>query len=849
VPDDARWRAMSVTPAAGHVPQKSDPANGYLLERFENRVKAAPDRPAVVTDANTVTLAELNGQANAIALRLLEAGVPANSPIVLFMAHGPGKITAAIGIHKAGSAFVSIDPIRKDQGVSDLFTHLRAPIVLTDQANENRARRLAPEPTAVLEISDMLARPVDKDPGLPTAAEHMSRINYSSGSTGTPKGAMISHGYDLRNTLALMNLTKIGDGDRIAFMQNFWATDLMGPMIYGATVYPFDLRENGLSAMNCWLLRHNITCYGGILTGFRQFLAALKPEDFFPAMRVVAVTGEALYREDVERFDRAFPRSCAFVTTLSATEQGRMAYFIPDRSAIPPRGTIVPIGYPFPHIDIELLDEGHNAVGPGAVGEIAVRGSTLNLGYWSNPALSAKAWQPDKTLPGRRVYLTGDLAVMDEDGCLHGRGRADSQVKIRGHRVLLGEIENMLTEHPAIRAAVVVHDRVGLGSERLVGYIVGETEAVPTTTALRAYLGRRLPDAMVPALFMPVSGFALTATGKVDRNALPPPKIDIHARSGKAVAPANEAEADLKKIWEELLNEEGISVEDDFFLIGGDSVRALTMFLMMEERLGRRLPFESLWLGGSTIRALAATLSGAAPKTDWDQALPLQTNGTKPVLFVVSMVSMPVYCLSLIQHLSADQPVYGLPAKGIGGDELPDRRIEDMAVHCIDMMRQVQPEGPYRIMGHSAAGLVAFEVAKILHEQGIDVSKLILLDSNLPATTASVAGRILQQPSKAARFAGSLIGQSLGLADPDRAVTLKSARASARFRYRPKPYAGSAILITPAEREQSADLAARWRRLIKGGLATAEVPGNHISMLQGGNSEQLAFVLTRELTA
>jgi len=839
---------MTVTPAAGHAPQDSDPANGMLLERFENRVKAAPNRIVVVTDENTVTLAELNAQANAIAYRLLEAGVPSNSPIILFMAHGPGKIAAAIGIYKAGSAYVSIDPIHKDGGVSDLFAHTRAPIILTDRGEEARARRLAPEPTAVFEISDLLARPVDQNPDLPTVAEHMSRISYTSGSTGAPKGAMVSHGYELRNTLALMNLAKVGDGDRIAFMQNFWATDLIGPMIYGATLCPFDLRQHGLGAMQRWLLRHDITYYGGILTGFRQFLAALRPEDFFPTMRAVVLTGEALYREDVERFDQAFPRDCAFINTLAATEQGRIAYFIPDQSAIPPRGTIVPIGYAFPHVDIELLDEDHNAVNQGAVGEIAVRGSTLNLGYWGNPALTAKAWHSDKTMPGRRVYLTGDLAVMDEDGWLQGRDRADSQVKIRGHRVLLGEIENMLTEHPAIKAAVVVLDRNARGGDRLVGYIVGETESVPTTTALRAYLGRRLPDAMVPAVFMPVGSFALTATGKVDRNALPAPKIDIRNRAGDTVAPITDKETALKEIWEELLGENGISVDDDFFLIGGDSIRALTMFSMMEERLGRLLPFESLWLGGSTIRALAAAMSGGAPQTDWNRALPLQTNGTKPVLFFVSMVSIPVHYLSLIRRLGADQPVYGLPAKGTGTDAQPHRRIEDMAADCIDLMRQVQPEGPYRIIGHSAAGWVAFEVATILHAQGIEVSKLILLDSDLPATAASVAGRILRQPGKTVRFAGSLIGQSLRLAAPNRPVAQDSAWASARFRYRPKPYAGAAVLIISAERAQCKDLATRWRPLVKGSLTVTETPGDHLSMLQGDNADQLARVLRQELT-
>jgi len=826
------------------VPIDPSPVNGLLLDLFEQAVETAPERAAVITDTDTVTLAELNGQANAIAYRLLEIGCPTNSLIALFMAHGSEKVAAAISVTKAGAAYVSIDPIHKDQGVLDLFQHTRAAIVLTDRANEVRARRLADESVAVIEVSDLLARPVEQNPGVPLSADDLSRVAYTTGSTGTPKGAMHTHGDDHKQTLALMNLFKIGDGDRVAFMQYFRVTDLLGPMICGATIHPFDIRENGFRAMKSWLLRHAITCYGGIVTGFRQFLGALNPDEFFPAMRLVSVGGEAMYREDVERFDRAFPRTCAFIHSFSSSEMGRMAFFVPDRSALPPQGTVVPIGYPMPHMDVQLLDEEQMPVRQGMVGEIAVRGVALNLGYWDDPELSAKTWMPDKTMPGRRIFWAGDLAVMDAQGCLHSRGRTDQQVKFRGHRVLPGEIENMLTEHPAIKAAVVVLDRVNLGTERLVGYVVGETDSIPTTSELRTYLGHRLPDHMVPSVFMPVRGFELTATGKVDRRALPPPIIDIHDRVGDVVAPMNEVEAALKEIWEELLNEEGISVEDDFFLIGGDSVMALTMFLRLEQRLGRAIPFESLWLKGSTIRALAMTLTRQRPVTDWDRALPLQTTGEKPILFIAAMSEMPGhYCLPLIPHLGANQPVYGLPAKGIGGDALPDRRIEDMAAHCVEMMRQVQPQGPYRILGYSTAGPIAFEIARILHAQGIEVSKLALLDTSFPAAAGALANKALRQPLKAARIAGSLVRQSLGLGVADAPVTLNAARVGSLLRYRPNPYAGSAILITAAEREQNADLVRRWRRLIAGGLVTAEVPGDHRSMLQKPHVGELARIL------
>jgi len=839
---------MIVVPPAGHVHYDNDPANGLAHERFERAAKAAPDRPALITGDEILTMADLNGGANAIAYRLLDLGLPPAAPVALFIKHGSERVAAAVGVWKAGAAYVLIDPFHKDQGVRDLLGHTEASVLLVDQANEDRARALAEASVTVISVPSLMAQPVARNPDLAINADHMCRIAYTSGSTGDPKGIIRTHRIELTVAAISSDLGKIGKNDRILHLQNFWLTTLLGALSLGATGYPFDLREHGFGVLRNLLLRERITYYSGILTGFRQFLIALDENDFFPDMRVVSVAGEALYREDVTRFDRAFQRTCAFINTLGSTEQAIMTYFVSDRSALPPDGTIVPIGKAVPFTDVVLLDEDGRPTRLGEIGEIAVRSTALSPGYWKNPALSADVWQDDPAQAGHRIYRTGDLAVMDAEGCLHGKGRADQQVKIRGHRVLLGEIESALSNHPAIKAAVVVLDRIAVGSERLVGYVMGETEAVPTTTALRAYLGRTLPDHMVPALFMPVAHFELTATGKVDRRRLPPPKIDIHDRDGVVVAPQNGTERVLKKIWEELLDEQGISVEDDFFLIGGDSVKALTMFLEAERRLGTTLPFESLWLHGSTIRALARGMNGEAPAAGWSQALPLQTNGSKPLLFVVSMVSMPVYCLSLIRHMGGDQPVYGLPAKGIGGDTLPDRRITDMADHCIRLMRQVEPDGPYSVMGHSAAGLVAFEVACRLRAQGLEVSKLVLLDSDLPGSTGKLAGKALSRPLRAAHFAGSLIGQTLGFADPDNPVTLRSARIHARIGYRPRPYDGPATLITSAERSDPADLIERWQPLIAGGLTAIAAPGDHNSMLQEPHVGDLARILVQTLS-
>ena len=553
-----RWRAATVADPEGYAPLADNPDDGFLIDWFERAVAASPGRMAVITDTDALTMADLNGQANAVAQRLLAGGRVPDMPVVLVMAHGAGKIAALIGIWKAGAAYACVDPIHKDRGVMELIGHSRAALVIVDKSNEDRARRLVDSDITVIEISTVLADPIARNLEREITANTLSAIEFTSGSTGQPKGVVHTHGYERDITTRTSKVTKFGSGDRVMFTQNFWPAFLFGALIAGATVYPFDLRREGLGVMRSWLLRHRISGYDGMLTGFRQFLVALRPEDQFPDMRVVMVTGEPLQREDVERFDRAFPRQCSLINKYSATEQTLMAYLTIDRSAIPSNSDMVPIGVPAPGLQVRVIDKCAIPVPPGTVGEITVSGPWLSLGYWDNPDLTAKLFRSDDSRPGSRTYHTGDLGVFDEDGLLHLQGRVDQQIKIRGHRVMPGEIENTLTEHPAIKAAAVVLDRADVAGDRLVGYVVGETQPVPTTSELRAYLGRRLPDHMVPSVFMPVPGFKLTTSGKVDRQALPPAKIDIHGRAGAIVLPRDDVEAVLKEIWEVLLDEEGI---------------------------------------------------------------------------------------------------------------------------------------------------------------------------------------------------------------------------------------------------------------------------------------------------
>jgi len=551
--------------------------------------------------------------------------------------------------------------------------------------------------------------------------------------------------------------------------------------------------------------------------------------------------------------------------------------------------------------DIAVLDADWNRLKPNDVGEVAIQGPSVTRGYENNAQANADCFREG-------WFRTGDEGFIDEAGYLTLTGRIKEMINRGGEKISPLEVDRVLSSNPLVMEAIsfaIPHASLG---EDVAAAIVLNKGADADAAAIIRHAAQQLADFKVPKIIKFLQQIPKGATGKPQRIGLADrlglsgavselqekksearldsaratavrslwargldcphdvvdpgtgfvqqggdsltaarPIVDIHSRMGDAVAPANDVEAALKEIWEELLGKEWISVEDDFFLIGGDSVTAMTMFLKLEQRLERELPYESLWLQGSTIRALAKTISGEAPAADWGRAVPLQTNGDKPALFFVSNHAVPVFCLSLIPHFGADQPVYGLPAKGAGGDALPDRRIEDMAMRCIEMIRQVQPDGPYRIMGHSTAGLIAYEIAQILRNQGMEVSNLVILDSGMPGSAGKLAGKVLRKPFKAVRVAGSLIGQAFGFSAPKGLVTRNAWQTGALFRYRPRPYPGEAILILSAERRDTAELVRRWRRLVTGGLSVAEVPGDHLTMLQEPQIGELARTLMRLL--
>ncbi|MBA3921185.1 MAG: non-ribosomal peptide synthetase, partial [Nostocaceae cyanobacterium] len=334
------------------------------------------------------------------------------------------------------------------------------------------------------------------------------------------------------------------------------------------------------------------------------------------------------------------------------------------------------------------------------------------------------------------------------NGNIEFLGRGDYQVKIRGFRIELGEIEAVLSQHPSIVQTVVIAYEHIPGDKRLVAYVVPNQHTTATISELRRFLKEKLPEYMVPSVFVLLEALPLTPSGKVNRSALPAPEQALQELEATFVAPRDDLEEKLSQIWEEVLGIQPIGIMDNFFDLGGHSLLAVRLFAQIEHKFAKKLPLATLFRSG-TVEAIAkilrqgeekalgnqvlSTLAEKKLKTSWSSLVEIQPKGSKPPLFCIHPLGGETLCYrDLARHLGSEQPVYGLQPIGLDGKELPHTRIADMASCYIQEIKSIQPNGPYFLLGWSFGGFVVYEMAQQLHSQGEKVSLLGMIDSVRP---------------------------------------------------------------------------------------------------------------------
>ena len=556
--------------------------DGSVAAAFERAAALHADSIAVSTDSEKLTYAAINRAANRLAHAILARRSAGEEPIAFVADRPTVELTCLLGILKAGKAYVALEPTHPLSRLQAVCADLQPGLILTTARCRALVDRLAIDPSVCLDTEAAGADLPDHNPELAISQSRLAAIYFTSGSTGQPKGVCYDHRGLLHRIFTTIHSSELGPGDRQALhlkCDTSWSvTIIFSALLAGATLYPIDVAASGVSGMAEWVAREGITHFPMTCSLFRQWVDALPAADEgrYPSVRFLNVAAEPLLRRDVEQFKRHFPVQCVLFHSLATSESGRIACSKIVRTTPLPDERVA-AGYPDFDKEILIVGEDGRLAAPGESGEIAVRTRYTMTGYWRKPELTAAVLQPDPDDGDRRIYLTGDVGRIGRDGQLEVFGRRDFQAKVRGFRVQPAEVEMHLLGLETLSDAVVVTLMEPGGVTRLAAYLVAQGEARSSVEQVRAALAQTLPGHMIPSAFIYLPTLPLNAAGKVDRRALPQPSPGRPSLDTVYVAPRNALEAQLVRIWEEVLRVAPIGMDDNFFDLGGDSLQAFSV--------------------------------------------------------------------------------------------------------------------------------------------------------------------------------------------------------------------------------------------------------------------------------
>jgi amino acid adenylation domain-containing protein len=582
---------------------------------FEAQVARTPDAPALVGGAEPLSYGELDRRANRLAQALVQRGVGPEVCVGLCLERGPALVVAVLGVLKAGGAYVPLDPDYPVARLAEMARSAALPLVLVQAATRDRLGGPSGAAPALLSLDEdagRIAACPDEPPRSAVAPDNLAYVLFTSGSTGRPKGVAMPHA-------PLVNLmhwqfgdSRCGPGCRtlqfapLAF--DVSCQEIFATLGGGGTLCLIgeEARRDPVALLE-YLRAQAVERVFMPFVALQQMVEVAVARDLLPgSLREVITAGEQLQVGTalVEFFRRL--DGCRLVNQYGPTE----CHVVTSLTLEGPPETwprLPPIGRPIANARAFVLDA-HQAPCPvGVPGELYLGGAAVGRGYLGDDELTARRFvaAPPALGPESRLYRTGDLARVRHDGCLEFLGRADTQVKLRGFRVELGEVESALLDHPRVRQAALMVREDQPGDRRLVAYVVAEGLPAPAPGELRAFLKQRLPAYMLPAAFVPLASLPLTPSGKLDRRALPAP--EERQAAAEWVAPRGPAEEALAAIWSGLLKVERVGAHDDFFELGGHSLLGMQVISRIRDAFGVSLPLQALF-EAPTVAGLAAAV-------------------------------------------------------------------------------------------------------------------------------------------------------------------------------------------------------------------------------------------------
>ncbi|MBZ5622001.1 MAG: amino acid adenylation domain-containing protein [Acidobacteriia bacterium] len=696
----------------------------------------SPDRVAVVFEEKQLTYAELHHQSLRVVTALRAAGAGPGSLVAISLDRSLEMIVGVLGVLQSGAAYVPLDPADPAARISFKMEDSGAAILLTQGS---LAARLSGNAAKCVLIEDALAMAAEnaveaQDP------ESLAYVVFTSGSTGQPKGVCVAHRALVNLLSSMQRRPGLAENDRLLAVTNLCfdisALELFLPLITGArlVVAGRETPADGLKLLEN-LRRYGITIMQATPSTWRMLVEAGWSRA--SCKLKVLCGGEALPADLANELTR---RSDSVWNLYGPTETTVWSSLGPVTEHGP-----VTIGRPIQNTRFYVLDRRMRRVPVGAPGELYIGGEGLANGYLNRPELTNERFVANPfDADGGKLYRTGDEVRYRADGEIEYLGRLDFQVKVRGHRIELGEVESMAVQHLGVRQALAIVREDKPGDQRLVCYVVPERGAAVSASELRAAIKDKLPDFMIPAIVV-LESLPLTENGKIDLVDLPAPAEERSAAgepgSGepRSSEPRNEVERQLLAIWKQVLRLDELEITDNFFDLGGHSLLAMRLLAEIDRVFGRRLPVATVFRA-QTVEQMAAVLSQRSPKP-WSSLVTLQPHGLRPPLFVVPAADGNVLAFAdLARSLGPDQPVHVLQPVGFEGHRKPLERIEEIAEYFIGEIRKVQPRGPYRLAGFCVGGVVAFEMAQQLIASGEEPPLLALVETWHPRSVPVIRG-------------------------------------------------------------------------------------------------------------
>jgi acyl-coenzyme A synthetase/AMP-(fatty) acid ligase/thioesterase domain-containing protein/acyl carrier protein len=642
------------------------------------------------------------------------------------MTHAAPLIAAIIGVLRSGGFYLVLNPAHSILRLAQICVDVQPGAIITDAQHAHIARHLEKSSRQVLLFDELATNSASSVKSEPSPNKPFA-LFYTSGSLKVPKPLVYTWSGTLRNATNHAHLLDLQPCDHLTLLSPCFAaasvSSLFASLLNGASIHPFQPGKEGLNAMAKWIEREQITIYHSVPSVFRRFLRTLDPGKVLSSVRAVRLGGEPVFASDVELFRRHFRRDAVLINGFGMTEaNGGVSYCqITEDTGV--EGMIVPVGRPAEGVEIKLLDDDDSEVGPGEAGEILLRGNHIAPAFWTGKDVKRFGLGTDEW------FRTGDLGRKNEADLLEHLGRKDNQLKRRGQWVSLVEVETALLQFEGVLEAIAVAVEQKDGENAVAAFLCWKDTPL-AEQELRRRLTKKLPAHSLPSFFISLADLPLLPNGKIDRRALSqiakdslPKDPDLRSQTLDSIA------LELLSIWKQVLEIGNITIKDDFFSLGGDSLAAAEIMAAVEKIFRVRLPMATL-LRATTVERLAKEIRNSNGARKRVQVVTYRFGGKKPTLFYVPAAGSEGFELRLLpKYLSAEQPILSFQPQGFDGRARYQASVEEMAESYLVHLRLHQPHGPYYICGNCFGGVVAFEMAKRLTAAGEQVAFLGLFDS------------------------------------------------------------------------------------------------------------------------